>query len=36
MGQKTHPIGFRVGITKDWRSRWFTRKKRLYGKLLVE
>jgi len=36
LGQKTHPIGFRVGITKDWRSRWFTRKKRLYGKLLVE
>lgn len=23
MGQKTHPIGFRIGITKNWRSRWF-------------
>ncbi|MCD6400208.1 30S ribosomal protein S3 [candidate division WOR-3 bacterium] len=23
MGQKTNPIGFRVGITKDWYSRWF-------------
>ncbi|HID94179.1 MAG TPA: 30S ribosomal protein S3 [bacterium (Candidatus Stahlbacteria)] len=23
MGQKTHPIGFRLGITKDWNSRWF-------------
>ncbi|MFO8062307.1 MAG: 30S ribosomal protein S3 [bacterium] len=23
MGQKVHPYGFRVGITKDWRSRWF-------------
>lgn len=22
MGQKTHPIGFRVGITENWRSRW--------------
>ena len=35
MGQKTHPVGFRVGITKDWRSRWFTRKKAVFGKLLV-
>lgn len=26
MGQKTHPIGFRLGITKDWSSRWFTQK----------
>ncbi len=23
MGQKTNPIGFRVGINKDWYSRWF-------------
>lgn len=23
MGQKTHPIGFRLGITKTWRSRWY-------------
>lgn len=23
MGQKTHPIGFRLGIVKPWRSRWF-------------
>ncbi len=23
MGQKTHPIGFRLGITKNWRSRWY-------------
>lgn len=23
MGQKTNPIGFRVGISKDWYSRWF-------------
>ncbi|MEA3421350.1 MAG: 30S ribosomal protein S3 [Acidobacteriota bacterium] len=23
MGQKTHPIGFRVGVSKDWKSRWF-------------
>jgi len=23
VGQKTHPIGFRLGISKDWNSRWF-------------
>jgi len=23
MGQKTHPIGFRLGIVKPWLSRWF-------------
>jgi len=23
MGQKTHPIGFRLGISKDWRSRYY-------------
>ena len=23
MGQKTHPIGFRLGISKQWKSRWF-------------
>ena len=23
MGQKTHPIGFRLGTTRDWTSHWF-------------
>ncbi len=23
MGQKIHPYGFRLGITTDWKSRWF-------------
>jgi len=23
LGHKVHPIGFRLGITKDWDSRWF-------------
>lgn len=27
MGQKTHPIGFRIGITKDWTSKWYAQKK---------
>jgi small subunit ribosomal protein S3 len=26
MGQKTHPIGLRLGIIKDWDSRWFAGK----------
>ena len=26
MGQKTHPLGFRLGISKTWRSRWFDEK----------
>jgi len=24
MGQKTHPIGFRVGVSKPWLSKWFS------------
>lgn len=35
MGQKTHPFGFRVGITEPHRSRWYAPKS-LYGELLVE
>ena len=23
MGQKTHPVGLRLGIVKTWDSRWF-------------
>ncbi len=26
MGQKTHPYGFRLGIVKDWNSRWYAEK----------
>lgn len=26
MGQKVHPYGFRIGVTKDWRSRWYDEK----------
>ena len=26
MGQKVHPIGFRLGIYRDWSSRWFGEK----------
>ncbi|NRB21902.1 30S ribosomal protein S3 [Candidatus Dependentiae bacterium] len=34
MGQKVHPIGFRVGIYRDWDSRWFARKS--YGDQILE
>jgi len=26
MGQKVHPVGFRLGVIKPWRSRWFATK----------
>ncbi len=26
MGQKVHPIGFRLGVNKTWQSRWFNMK----------
>lgn len=35
MGQKANPIGMRVTVNKDWRSRWFASKKS-FGPMLVE
>jgi small subunit ribosomal protein S3 len=35
MGQKTNPIGLRVAVNKDWRSKWYADKKD-FGKLLTE
>lgn len=35
MGQKVHPIGFRVGVIRDWESRWFATGKE-YAELLHE
>ena len=26
MGQKTNPIGFRLGVSKTWRSKWYAKK----------
>jgi len=28
MGHKVHPIGIRLGISKDWNSKWFAGKKK--------
>jgi small subunit ribosomal protein S3 len=35
MGQKTNPIGLRVAVNKDWRSKWYAGKKE-FGDLLAE
>ena len=34
MGQKVHPLGFRLGIYRGWDARWFAR--RSYGEYLME
>ncbi len=33
MGQKVHPIGMRLGIAKDWNSKWFANSKDYAGYL---
>ncbi len=33
MGQKVHPIGMRIGIIRDWESKWFANKKEYRGLL---
>ncbi|TME63626.1 MAG: 30S ribosomal protein S3 [Chloroflexi bacterium] len=35
MGQKTHPIGFRLGFTKTWNAKWYANS-RAYRELLKE
>ena len=35
MGQKVNPHGFRVGVIKDWDSRWYAKNEKV-GDLLVE
>lgn len=34
MGQKIHPYGFRLGITKEWKAKWYAEKN--YSELLLE
>jgi len=36
MGQKTHPVGFRLGVVKDWQSKWFASKDADFRGLLQE
>ena len=35
MGQKVNPYGFRLGVTTDWKSRWFA-DRRAYGEYVIE
>ncbi len=35
MGQKSNPIGLRIAVTKDWRSKWYSDKKG-FAPLLIE
>jgi small subunit ribosomal protein S3 len=34
VGQKVHPLGFRLGVYEDWRAHWFAKKG--YGRMLLE
>lgn len=34
MGQKVHPLGFRIGVFRDWNSQWFAKKS--YSEYLKE
>ena len=34
MGQKVNPIGYRIGVNKDWDSRWYADKD--YSKNLLK
>ena len=36
MGQKVHPVGFRLGIIKDWQAKWYAHKPSEYRALLQE
>ncbi|NLF02258.1 MAG: 30S ribosomal protein S3 [Anaerolineales bacterium] len=35
MGRKVHPYGFRLGVVRDWKSRWYAEGQQ-YGELLQE
>ena len=36
MGHKTYPIGFRLGVSKDWQSRWFAPSGKEYKQFVWE
>ena len=36
MGHKVHPTGIRLGIAKDWNSKWFANKKQYAGFLAAD
>ena len=36
MGQKVNPYGFRLGITTDWKSRWFAEDAEYHDQLIED
>lgn len=36
MGHKTHPLGFRLGIIKDWKTHWYANNASGYRNLVTE
>ena len=36
MGHKTHPVGFRLGIVKDWQTHWYAHRGQDYKRLVLE
>jgi small subunit ribosomal protein S3 len=36
LGHKTHPVGFRLGVTRDWQAHWFAAKQKSYRGLVKE
>jgi small subunit ribosomal protein S3 len=36
VGHKTHPIGFRLGINREWQAKWFADRSATYRKTLLE
>lgn len=36
MGQKVNPLGFRIGIRENWRSRWYANEKKDFARYLLE
>lgn len=36
MGHKTHPIGFRLGVIREWQSRWFAGNAKQYSANVIE
>lgn len=36
MGQKVHPISFRIGVTRNWNSRWYAKKEEFAEKLFQD
>lgn len=36
MGRKVHPYGFRLGVIKDWKARWYAGDKKVFNQQLAE